>query len=165
MKTEAKNIDSTNTTINNTTYDKDTYSHVCQKQIFDRSTNSVIAFVVISTPTFKKHDWINHNKVVDINSKIDKLPLEYNLKRTIKGNYDEGTKPQDGKAFKLFLEGDNYKFDVYTQVHGRGWLLSHSHTIAKTLFKAYVMVIQNDLAVNEAEKDQKSPDDFSLNLD
>ena len=150
--------------IENGTKINEKHALISQKQIFDRTTNSVIAFVVLSTPTFKKQDWISVGKLMDINSKIGELPLEYNLKRTIKGNYDEGTKPQDGKAVKLFLDGDNYKFEVYTQVFGRGWQLSHSHIVGKVLFNAYVTVVQNDIAVNAAEKDQKSPNDFSLNL-
>ena len=118
-----------------------------QKQIFDRTTNSAIAFVVLSTPTFKKQDWISVGKLVDINSKTDKLPLEYSLKVTLKGNYDESKKAQDGKALHLSLDGDNYVFDIYTQVYGRDWQLSHSHIIDKALFNAYVTVVQNDIAV------------------
>ena len=137
---------------------------ISQKQILDRSTNSVAAFVVLSTPTFKKQDWVSNGKLVDIDSKIDILPLEYSLKQTIKGDYDESKKPQDGKALHLSLDGDNYIFDIYTQVYGRDWQLSHSHIIDKTLFMAYVTVVKNDIAVNAAEKDQKSPIDFSLNL-
>ena len=137
---------------------------ISQKQIFDRSSNSVAAFVVLSTPTFEKQDWISVGKLMDLNSKIDTLPLEYKLKVTIKGNYDESKKPQDGKALHLSLDGDNYIFDIYTQVPGRGWQLSHSHIIDKALFNVYVTVVENDIAVNAAEQDQKSPDDFSLNL-
>ena len=137
---------------------------ISQKQIFDRSTNSVAAFLVLSTPGFKKQDWISFGKLVDINSKINKLPLDYALKATVKGNYDESKKPQDGKALHLSLDGDNYVFDIYTQVYGRDWQLSHSHIIDKALFNSYVTVVQNDIAVNSAEKDQKSPNDFSLNL-
>ncbi|NOR55183.1 MAG: hypothetical protein GQ531_03145 [Sulfurovum sp.] len=163
--TEVKKIDSTSITINNTIDDKYKYSHISQKQIFDRTSNSVSGFVVLSTPTFKKQDWISVRKLMDINSKIDKLPLDYALKATIKGDYDESKKPQDGKALHLTLDGDNYKFEIYTQVYGREWQSSHTHTIDKALFNAYVIVVHNDIAVNEAEKDQKSPDDFSLNLE
>lgn len=163
--TEKIKIDETSTIINDTVIRKNIFSYISQKQIFDRTTNSVTAFVVLSTPTFKKQDWISVRKLMDINSKIDNLPLEYSLKPTVKGNYDESKKPQDGKALKLSQDDNNYKFNIYTQVHGRDWQLSHSHTIGKDLFNAYVAVVQNDIAVNEAEKDQKSPDDFSLKLD
>ncbi len=140
-------------------------SFISQRQIFDRSTNSVSKFVVLSSPTFKKEDWISVAKLMDIDSKMVKLPLAYNLKRTLKGDYDEGQKPQDGKAFNLHDDGSVYKFDIYTQVHGRSWLLSHSHTIDKALFATYIRVTKNDAAVIEAGKDLKSPEDFSLNLE
>ncbi len=143
---------------------KNLNSFISQRQIFDRSTNSVSKFVVLSSPTFKKEDWISVGKLMDIDSKMVKLPLEYNLKRTLKGDYDEGQKPQDGKAFNLHDEESIYKFDIYTQVHGRSWLLSHSHIVDKALFATYVRVTENDAAVNEAGKDQKSPADFSLGL-
>jgi len=143
---------------------KTSVSSLQQKVIVDQTTNKASEFVVSSTPDFSIRDWIIKPKFREIASKLGKEPLEYQLKRTQKGNEDEGRKPIQGKAVKVSIADNIVSVEVYTQNFGESWKLSHTHTLEKALFDAYAVVIKNDEAVSKAEKEVKSPDNFSLNL-
>ncbi len=139
-------------------------SYICQKSIYDKDKRQTTSLAVLSSHDFKTNDWTSTPKFHDISSKIDKLPLDYPLKKTIKGNEDENRPSQQGKALRLSLLAGNYSIAIYTQNYGEAWKLSHTHTIEKSLFDAYITVSLNNKMVDEAEKESKSPDNFSLNL-
>ncbi len=140
------------------------FSHISQKQITDKSTGRTTEFVVMFDSKFENNDWLSKTKLMDIVSKLGDKPLEYPLKKTLKGNPDEGRAVQSGKVLRITLGEDNVTVDVYTQVYGESWKLIKTHTISKTIFDAYVLVVKNDIAVVEAEKENKASENFSLNL-
>jgi len=139
-------------------------SYMSQKQITDKSTDKTTEFVVLSDNNFENNDWLSKTKLMDIESKLGTDPLEYPLKKARKGNEDEGHKAVQGKAIKISSIGDTVSIGVYAQTYGASWTLSHTHFIDKGTFDAYVLVVKNDIAVVEAEKSNKAPENFSLNL-
>jgi len=139
-------------------------SYMSQKIIVNKSDNKLSAFIVLSKIDLIINDWILKSKLLEIVKKIGDEPVEYQLKRTIKGNPDEGRDSQSGKALRLSVSGDTVNIAIYTQVHREAWVLSHTHTIGKTIFDAYVLVLQSDTAVTEVEKQKKSPENFTMNL-
>lgn len=141
---------------------KNNNSLISQKLIIE--DNKAAGFVVFSKPTFEQQDWISILKLGAIGSKMNQLPLEYQLKRTMKGNVDEGRQLKSGKAVKLSLDADTYRVEIYTQKYGQSWLLSHTHTVNKTILDAYLLVVKSDAYVANAEKKAKSPENFSLKL-
>lgn len=98
------------------------------------------------------NDWIFKPKFLEIVTSLNDKPTDYRLKRTSKGNPDEGNTPQEGKALRLSVSGDSVIVGVYTQVHGSPWRLIHTHTIDKAIFDAYALVVRNDADIAEKEK-------------
>ena len=144
--------------------EKKNTAYISHKTIADKANGNISHFVVVSTPTFDKQDWMSLKKLVEISESMTKLPLEFPLKATFKGNADENRKAQDGKALKLSLLGEIYTMEIYTQKFGESWSLSHTHLIEKKLFTAYITVLINNESVAKAEKENQSVKNFSLNL-
>ncbi len=141
-----------------------TNSFISQKLIADKANNSISGFTVLSSPDFKKQDWIFKSKFSEVTELLGSDPLDYPLKKT-KGNPDEGQKPIDGKALRITTDKEIITIDVYTQKYGEKWSLSHTHQIAKNVFDAYALVVKNDQVVSELEKESKAPKNFSLDLE
>jgi len=139
-------------------------SFMTQKFIIDKANGAISEYIVLSDAGFVVNDWLFKPKFFDMVSKIGDAPVELQLKRTNKGSVDEGKTPQEGKALRLSVSGDSVTIGVYTQVYGKPWTESHTHTIGRGLFDAYAFVVQNDFAVALAEKAQKAPENFTLNL-
>lgn len=144
--------------------DKKQDSLMSQKIIADKSENKISEFIVFYNVDFTISDWVFKPKFSEMVTNFSDKPVDYPLKRTIKGNLDEGKEPQSGKALRLSVIDDTVSVEVYTQIHAESWKLSHTHIIAKSVFDAYVLVIKNDTVVATAEKVKKSPENFSLNL-
>ncbi len=143
---------------------KKTFSSMLQKQITDKKTRAVTGFVMISDPDFKKMDWIGKSSFTDIAGRLSATPIEYQLRKAKKGDEDENLRVVLGKALKISVLDTTVTIEVYTQKFGETWKLSHTHTLDKMLFDAYALVIKNDEAVSKAEKESKSPENFSLGL-
>ncbi len=91
--------------------------------------------------------------------------LEYPLKKTVKGNEDEGIVAVSGKAIYAEMKDSEVTIKVYTQVHGKDWEYSHTHILDVETYLAYVTVFENTEAVIKAEKENHAPTNFSMNLD
>ena len=141
-------------------------SFITQKQIIDKANNTVSEFVMFSKPDFTMQDWILKPKFIKFTANdLGDKPIDYLLKKTLKGNEDEGRKSIVGKALRITVDKELVSIGVYTQKHGQAWQLSHTHTIDKALFEAYVRVVQNDKKVSELEKENRAPENFSLDLE
>ena len=143
--------------------DSKTKSYICQKKIIDKAKNLTSEFIVLSSHDFKKQDWVIKPKFLEISDLLGTTPLDYPLK-TAQGNPDEGQKPIDGKALRITVEKELVIVAVYTKSYGKTWSPSHTHQIAKNVFDAYVVIVENDKNVLELEKESKAPKNFSLNL-
>ncbi len=152
-----------NTTPKNNAIVKST-SHMTQKVIFDKVKDMSTSFVIISDANFDKNEWIVGYKFLEMANEISDKPSDYPLKKTFKGNADENKKSQDGKALQVIVDGNIVNLAVCAQVFGETWKISHTHTIDKVIFDAYVLVLKNDSKVKELEKESKSPKNFSMNL-
>ncbi len=144
--------------------DKKQISSILQKQIVDEKTKVVTGYVMISDSDFKNTDWISKWAFTSIVEGVGKTPMEYPLRKSKKGNEDENLKVVLGKALKVSMLDNTISMEVYTQKFGETWKLCHTHTLDKSLFDAYALVIKNDEVVSQAEKESKSPKNFSLNL-
>ncbi len=138
--------------------------YMVEKIIVDKKTQLVSKYMMFSTPDFSKNDWFFKDKFMAIAQRIGKEPLQYPLKKAVKGDPDEGKKAIEGKAVHVSIVDDIIVIGVYTQTYGSAWKLSHTHTVEKVLFDAYVFIIKNDESVSKAEKESKSPENFSLGL-
>lgn len=138
--------------------------NISQKIIADNSENKISEFIVLSNAGFTNSDWIFKPKFSEIVANFGEKPVEYQLKRTIEGNPDESRQSQKGKALRLSVNGDNVIIGIYTQVFGEPWTQSHTYAIDKTIFDSYALVVKNDADIAKKEKEQKSPENFSLNL-
>ena len=138
-------------------------SYIAQNFIADGG--KVNKFAVTSSPDFKNRDWLSEKKFIEMNKLAsNKSVVEYQLKPTLKGNLDENKRSQVGKAVKLeFLEKE-IKIEVYTQVFGKSWSLSHTHVLERELYEAYVRVFLNNTAVDLVETEKRSPKNFTLDL-
>jgi hypothetical protein len=141
-------------------------SYIMQTMIADKANNKTSEFIVLSKPDFTMQDWIYKPKFIEFTANgLGDKPIDYLLKKTVKGNEDEGRKTIVGKALHLTVDKELVSIGIYTQKHGQAWQLSHTHTIDKALFEAYVRVVQNDKKVSELEKENRAPENFSLNLE
>ncbi len=132
------------------------HSLMNQKVISDKKSGKTSEFMVISTPDFKNNDWISKSKFSLIGEKLlEKNVLIYTAKKAIRGNKDEGKDPVEGKIIKFILSGDLIEIAVHKEEYGSTPVLTHSHKLLKTVFDAYVLVAQNDLAVSDLEKKTK----------
>lgn len=138
--------------------------YITQKNIADKSENKISEFIVLSNAGFTNSDWIFKPKFSEIVANFGDKPVDYQLKRTIEGNPDEGRQSQKGKALRLTSNGDSVIISIYTQVFGEPWAQSHRYTIDKSIFDAYALVVKNDADIAKKEKEQKTPENFSLNL-
>lgn len=138
--------------------------YISQKIIADKSENKISEFIVLSNAGFTNNDYIFKPKFSEIVANFGEKPVEYQLKRTIEGNPDEGRQSQNGKALRLTVNGDTVIIGIYTQMYGARWAQSHTYTIDKVHFDAYALVVKNDADIAKKEKEKKSPDDFSLDL-
>lgn len=138
-------------------------SHISQKMIVD--DKQAVEFIVLSDKELNVNDWIIKSKFIDIEKGLEKSSsFDYQLKRTIKGNPDEGIASQNGKALRIIKGDDLITIGVYTQSYGETWKKSHTHQLNKILFDTYTRVVLNDEKVHELEKKNKSPEKFSLNV-
>lgn len=135
-----------------------------QKFIVDKSTHQLSEFIVFSDNNLTKSDWVSKSRFEELSKKVGSTPLEFPLKKSRKGNEDEGYKPTQGKAVKVTLTDDLVTFEVYVQNHGETWKLSHTHLVSKDIFMAYKVVVKNDSDVSKAEKERQTPEHFSLGL-
>ncbi len=143
---------------------KNKLDYITQKIIADNSENKISEFIVLSNAGFTNNDYIFKPKFSEIVANFGEKPVEYQLKRTIEGNPDEGRQSQKGKALRLSISGDSVIIGVYTQVYGEPWASSHTYSIDKALFDAYALVVKNDADIAKKEKQNKAPENFSLNL-
>lgn len=137
---------------------------ISQKFIVDKVSGKVSEFIQLGNTRFTNSDWIFKPKFSEIVVNFGDKPVEYQLKRTIEGNPDEGRQSQKGKALRLSISGDSVIIGVYTQVYGEPWASSHTYSIDKALFDAYALVVKNDADIAKKEKQNKAPENFSLNL-
>ena len=156
-----ENTNKTNTTTV-TTNDETTIKHTQISKVVDGKCNNSDFIVLTSNDV---SDWIGKIKFNDLNKlSKDKKAFDYPLKSAKKGNEDEGHKAITGKALRKSEEGDLILISVYTQEHGSSWKLNHTHKIKKSMYEAYSLVFSNTEAVLKAEKDNKAPVNFHLNL-
>jgi hypothetical protein len=164
-KIEEKNNISSKSTTTNTIPNKVTLSYISQKQIIDKADNSILEFIVVGNSDATQEDWILGYKFLAIGDSLGDTPIELQLKKTRKSKEDEGGKPGSaGKALSITVKGELVSLSVYTQDYGQAWQFSHTHTIDKTLFDAYVLVVQNNKKVSVLKKENDAPENFSLNL-
>lgn len=121
-------------------------------------------FIVFGTDGI--FDWFGIKKFNEFNSLLDyDSSLDYPLKKTVKGNEDEGIVAISGKAIYGEMKDSEVTIKVYTQVHGKEWEYSHTHIIDVKTYLAYVTVFENTELVIKAEKENHAPINFSMNLD
>lgn len=138
--------------------------HMGQKIIVDKVNSKVSEFIVFSNSDLTVNDWVFKPKFSEMVNNLSDKPVDYPLKRTIKGNPDESRSAQTGKALRISVDETTVTVGVYTQVYGESWKLSHTHIISKTIFNAYILIVNNETIVAEIEKNNKAPENFSLNL-
>jgi len=145
---------------------KSTIKHTQISKVVDGKCNNS-EFIVFTTNGVS--DWMSKIKFDELNilSK-DKDFIDYPLKATKKGNEDEGIKAVTGKALRKSVgkDGDKDKIliSIYTQEFGNSWKHNHTHKIDKVVYEAYSLVFLNTEAVLKAEKENKKPVNFSIDL-
>lgn len=143
--------------------------YMSQKMIVDKVSSIVSEFVVFSDPEFKDTDWLSKSRLAEIIAQLgDKKVVTYQLKKAIKGSPDDQKRLQDGKAVKFTITDQHVSIAYYSnssQIKEEKWRESHTYSIEKKVFDAYILVMQSDIAVAKKEKEQKSLENSSLKLD
>ena len=144
------------------------FSHISLSGIVDRDKGINNPFIVVSSSKFTSSIWFTETKFLEICTLFEGSnsdPLDYQLKRTIKGNPDEGRETHVGKAIRITQNTTSYQIEVFTQSYGESWKFNELYQVKSSLFEAYILVVRNTHAVKELEKTSKSPKNFSLGLD
>lgn len=129
-----------------------------QKIICDKTDGSVSTFVTISDTTFKISEWVGNSKFLALGEEYENNTSNgIVIKKSYKGNPDEGKDSVDGKALFPSVEKDLVKIDVLVEkfTDKDNWILSHSHYIKKNIFDAFVLVIKTNVLTNKAEKEHR----------
>ncbi len=129
-----------------------------QKIICDQKDGSVSYFVVLSDTTFKISEWIGNSKFLALCEEYEKNTSDgIVIKKSYKGNPDEGKDSAEGKALFPSVEKDLVKIDVLVEkpTDKDNWILSHSHYIKRNIFDAFVLVAKTNVLTNKAEKEHR----------
>lgn len=131
---------------------------ISQKVICDKTDGNISYFVMISDEIFKLNEWISNVKFLAFSEEYEKNTSNgIVIKKSYKGNSDEGKDSVEGKALFPSVEKDLVKIDVFVEkpIDKDNWILSHSHYIKKNIFDAFVLVVKTNVLTNKAEKEHR----------
>jgi hypothetical protein len=131
----------------------------------DGKNITVSPFIVLSNKSAIHSDWLSALTFEQINEKeIGKEAINFELKAFKESEVDEGKIGQVGKAINISCLDDNVVIKIYLASKRNAWKLSHEYTIAKELYNAYALCMQNNTKTIELEKKAKAEKKFDLKL-